>query len=70
MDFAFFAFSKFIKICVIGSHKNIFDVVRTITFKQQNFCQSDPFYIRQFSKKLQSDAVLIRPQMASVLIQS
>jgi len=33
-----------------------FDVVRIITLKQQNFVQSDP--------------VLIRPKLASVLIQS
>jgi len=38
--------------------------------KQQKFAQSDPILIRQFSKKLQSDPVLIRLKLASVLIQS
>jgi len=38
--------------------------------KQQKFSQSDPVLICQFSKKLQSDPVLIRPILASVLIQS
>jgi len=33
-------------------------MVRIITLKQQNFSQSDPVLIRQFKKKLQSDAVL------------
>jgi len=47
----------------------IFDMVRIITLKQK-FSQSDPVLIRQFSKKLQSDAVLVRPKLASVLIQS
>jgi len=38
--------------------------------KQKIISQSDPVLIRQSSKKLQSDPVLIRPNMASVLIQS
>jgi len=42
----------------------------TITLKQEKFSLSDPVLIRQFSKKLQSDPVLIRPKLASVLIQS
>jgi len=37
--------------------------------KQQKFSQSDPVLIRQL-KKRQSDSVLIRPKLASVLIQS
>ena len=49
---------------------NMLDVVRIITSKQQIFSQSDPVLIRQFSKQLQSDPVLIRPKLASVLIQS
>ena len=48
----------------------IFDIFRIITLKQQKFSQSDRVLIRQFSKKLQSDPVLIRPKLASVLIQS
>jgi len=43
---------------------------RIITLKQQKFSQSDPVQIRQFSNKLQSDPVLIRPKLASVLNQS
>ena len=45
-------------------------MVRITTLKQQNFYHSDPILICQFSKKLQSDPVLIRPKLASVLIQS
>jgi len=37
---------------------------------QKIFSPSDPVLIHQFSKKLESDAVLIRPKLASVLIQS
>jgi len=40
-----------------------------ITLKQQKFSQSNPVLIRQFSKKLQSDLVLIRPKLASKLHQ-
>jgi len=40
------------------------------TSKQQKFSQSDPVLFRQFLKKLQSDPVLIRPKLASALIQS
>ena len=43
---------------------------RIITLKQKIFSQSDPVLIRQSSKKLQSDPVLIWPQLASPLIQS
>ena len=43
---------------------------RKITLKQQKFSQSDPVLIRQFSKKLLSDPVLIRPKLASVLIRA
>ena len=43
---------------------------RIITLKKQKFSQSDPALIRQFSKKLQSDPVLIGPKLASVLTQS
>jgi len=49
---------------------NIFGIFRIITLKQQKFSQSDPVLIRQFSKNLLSDPVLIRPKLASVLIQS
>jgi len=45
-------------------------MVRITTLKQQNFSQSDLVLICQFSEKLQSDSVLIRPKLASVLIQS
>jgi len=48
----------------------IFDMFRVITLKKQKFSQSDLDLIRQFSKKLQSDPVLIRPKLASVLVQS
>jgi len=48
----------------------ILDVFRIITSKQQIFSQSDPVLIHQFSQKLLSDPVLIRPKLASVLIQS
>ena len=47
-----------------------FHMFRIITSKQQKFSQPDPVLIRQFSKTLHSDAVLIRPKLASVLIQS
>jgi len=43
---------------------------RIITLKQHKFSQSDPVLICQFSKKWQSDPVLILPKLASVLIQS
>jgi len=43
---------------------------RIITRIQQKFSQSYPVLNRQFSKKLQSDPVLIRPKLASVLHQS
>jgi len=43
---------------------------RIIALKQHKFSQSDPVLIRQFSKQLQSDPVLILPKLASVLIQS
>ena len=46
----------------------ISDAVRIITSKQWKFSQSDPVLIRQFSKKLHSNPVLIWPKMASVLI--
>jgi len=55
----------------VKSHHNWhFDMIRIITSNQQNFSQSDPVLIHQFSKKLQSDPVLIRPKLASVLTQS
>jgi len=38
--------------------------------QNNNFSQSGPVLIRQFSKKLQSDPVGIRPKLATVLIQS
>jgi len=44
-------------------------VIFRIITKQQKFSQCDPVLIRQFSKKLQSDPVPIRPKLASVLIQ-
>ena len=47
-----------------------FDIFRIITLKQQKFSQSDPDLIQQISKKLQSDPVLIRPKLVSVLVQS
>jgi len=37
---------------------------------KKKFSQSDQVLIRQFSKKLQSYPVMIRPKLASVLIQS
>ena len=48
----------------------IFYMLWTITLKQNIFSQCEPVLIRQYSKKLQSDPVLIRPKLASVLIQS
>jgi len=60
------SFSKPVK----SDHNQIFDIFRVITLKQQKFSQSDPVLIHQFWKKLQSDPVLIRPKLASVLIQS
>ena len=50
IDTAFSAFLKFIK-----SVKS--DMVRIITFKQQNFSQPDPVMIHQFSINLQSDLI-------------
>jgi len=47
----------------------IFDMYKIITSKQQKFSQSDPALIHQFSKKMQSDPVLIRPKLTSVLIR-
>jgi len=41
----------------------IFDIFRIITLKQQKFSQSDPVRVRQLSKKLQSDPVLIRAHL-------
>ena len=41
-----------------------------MTLKQEKLSQSDPDLIRQFWKKLQSNPVLIRPKLASVLIPS
>ena len=60
------------QICEIGLQviTKILDMFRIITLKQHRFSQSDPVLIRQFSKKLQSDPVLILPKLASVLIQS
>jgi len=49
---------------------DIFDMFKIITLKQQKFSQSDPALVRQISKKFQSDPVLIRSKVASVLIQS
>jgi len=48
----------------------IFDAFRITTLKQKIFSQSDPVLIRQFSKKLQFDPVLVRSKLPSVLIQS
>jgi len=48
----------------------IFDMFKIITLKQEKFSQSDPVLICQISKKLQSDPVLIRPKLTSVLILS
>ena len=45
------------------SVKSIFDMFRIITSKQQKFSQSDPYLICQFSKKVQSDPVLIRAHL-------
>ena len=45
-------------------------MVGIITLKQQKSPQSDPVLTRQFSKKLQSDPLLIRPKLASVLIRA
>jgi len=50
-------------------HNYDFDIFRMITLKQQKFSQSDPVLIRQFWKKLQFVSVLLRPKLASVLIQ-
>jgi len=47
----------------------MFDEVRK-SHRNKKFSQSDPVLVPQFSKKLQSDPVLIRPKLASVLIQS
>jgi len=47
-----------------------FGIFRIITLKQQKFSQSYPVVILQFWKKLQYDPVLIRPKLASVLVQS
>jgi len=44
--------------------------MRIITLTQQKFSQSDPVLVHQFSKKSHSDPILIRPKLASVLIQS
>jgi len=48
----------------------IWSELRIIPFRQQIFSQSDPALIRQFSKKLQSDPILVRLHLALVLIQS
>jgi len=45
-------------------------MVRILTLKWHKLSQSYPVLIRQISKKLQSDAVLIRTKLASGLIQS
>jgi len=42
---------------------------RQITLKQEKFSQSDPVLVANFQKIL-SDPVLIRPKLASLLIQS
>jgi len=49
-----------------------FDIFRIISnhIKTTKVSQSDPVLNRQFSKKLQSNPALIRPKLASVLIQS
>jgi len=43
---------------------------KIMTLKKQKFSLSDPILIRQFSKKLQSDPVLLRPKFATVLIRA
>ena len=48
----------------------IFDMFKIMTLKKQKFSLSDPILIRQFSKKLQSDPVLLRPKFATVLIRA
>jgi len=47
-----------------------FVMFKIITLKQEKFSQSGPVLIRQISKNFLSDPVLIRPKLASVLIQS
>jgi len=68
-----------LKFCLIHDHlanlwnriaTKILDMFRIIALKQHTFSQSDPVLIRQFSKKLPSDPVLILPKLASVLVQS
>ena len=59
-------FSKPVK----WDHNENFWYFQIITLKQQKISQSDPDLIRQFWKKLQSDPILIRPKLTSVLIQS
>jgi len=44
-------------------------IFRIITLKQQKFCQSNPVPIRQFSKKLQSDPVLIRVHLCCLSLR-
>jgi len=48
----------------------MFDMFKITTLKKQKISLSDPILIRQFSIKLQSGPVPIRPKLASVLIQS
>jgi len=53
-----------------SDHNWNFSYFQNNHIKQQKFSQSDPVLIRQYSKKLKSDPVLIRLKLASVLIQS
>jgi len=48
----------------------IFDTFRIITLKQKIFSQSDPVLIYQFSKRLQSDPVLIRAHLCWLRISN
>ena len=48
----------------------IFWYVQNNHIEKKIFSQSDPVLIRQSSKKMQSDPVLNRPKLASILIQS
>jgi len=61
-------FSKSVKSTVMTTE--VFDMFKILTLKEETFSQTDAVLIRHFSKKLQSDPLLIRKKLASVLIRA
>jgi len=66
----FCIYTTLLQICDIGSQvtTKFLDMFRIITLKQHKLSQSDPVLVPQFTKKLQSDLVLIRAHLCNSVL--